>query len=276
LIVGLIGLTASIIAIVQEMTDMLPEKKIVKTAPEKLTGSSLPDTLPLVPFPPEYLIAKDGDCSDTIDYRGINLLEDHRVFDFRRSKWLDDNTKSPFGSPVSFKRTIVFSRDSLKNKITIRFSTSGTTVYARCINQKYQYCVPKKVIMADPDKKMLMKSIDIIVDLSYYNPRDTITLEYQITSYNGFQGKQGEWIGTSTLGAKIAKKISMMCYFSKSRYPQSVKTCGYKAYDTTCYPVSNSNIAYSTDSLSFGWLILVNQGNKQFDGIDTKWSWNKH
>lgn len=275
LVIGIIGLVASITAIILDTPSLFKSGSPKKTLAEEVSGSRLQDSLPIVPMPLDHLAANENDCVDTIDYRGINIIKEERVFDFRKSCWLNDDQNNPFASPVTLKRTVFLTRDSAKNKFTLRFSTSGTAVYARCINRDYQYCIPKKVVMQDPGKRYLMKSIDIIVDITHYRPKDTFQLIYEITYFNGFQSKEEEWFGTSTLGASLAKDLSVLCYFSKSRSPKDVRVCGYKAYVDSCYKISNLNLAFAKDSLSFGWRILSNGDAQKFDGIDTRWVWKR-
>lgn len=246
-----------------------------KTEQEKFDSyiRSLPaDTFKITPSPEEHLKIDGSSVREEPDYSCIEILEDHRAYDFRRSFWIDSSKSDPFLSPVILRRRMKIAKDERCNELTMRFSTSGSTLSAQCSNRAFKFWTPTKLIPNHFEKK-LMKSIDIIVDLSYDKPVDTIDLVFEVTYFGGFQNPEKEWIGGSVLGTSIAKKSTLRAFFTEERHPTEIEVCGHIGYDTKCYEINEVRILPSIGSYDHGWLLFSNDSMNFLNGIDTKWKW---
>jgi hypothetical protein len=232
------------------------------------------DTFEITPFPEPHLLINGTSEREEPDYTGIRILEDHRAYDFRRSIWLDSSNVDPFASPVIMRRRVKIAKDERCNELTMRFSTSGSAISARCVGQAFKFWTPTKLVPNHFENK-LMKSIDVIVDLSYGKPIDTLDFVFEVTYFNGFQNRKREWMGGSVLGTSIAQKTTLRTFFSEERHPENFEVCGHKAYDTTCHTIANVRILPSIKSYDFGWLLFADDSLNFLDGIDTKWNWAK-
>ena len=109
------------------------------SAPSHTVGQPISvDTFEIIPFPHDSLKAPIEDREDSLVYDGLEVLEEERFYDFRRSLWLEDMKQNPLGSPVCLKRNVRIYKNSDCKKIVFRFSSSGA-ISARCNNFKYKY-----------------------------------------------------------------------------------------------------------------------------------------
>jgi hypothetical protein len=183
------------------------------------------------------------------EYTKFKILEDRRVIDLRDWKPFDRGAEGRV-SPVTWSRRTRLRKTAEIEQVRFDFATEGSGIDAECISGQ-DYYLETGIISCDPPQ-LLLKTLQVVVNVAKYNVDEEFEIELQATFWNG-SFDQEDWTAFKVYAP--VKIMSMMILFPEQKVFKWKKIVMYKPGDPNeqTPPEDQRSVIFSPDNRALYW-----------------------
>jgi hypothetical protein len=200
------------------------------------------------------------------NYSQFELLEDTRVIDLRGWKPFDRGVDERI-SPVTWSRIVKLRKTRAASLIRFSFGTEGAGIDAVCTSGQ-DYYLETGIISCEPPQ-VLLKTLQVVVNVERYKVGEEFQIELQATFWNGSFDKE-DWTAYKVYAP--VKKVSMLLLFPEQKGFKWKKLVMYKPDSSRelSPPENQLGAIYKPDSRELFWEIRKPIVNNTYE---IQWGW---
>jgi hypothetical protein len=200
------------------------------------------------------------------EYSKFEILEDRRVIDLRDWKPFERGAQERI-SPVTWSRKVRLRKSAEAEQVRFAFATEGAGIDAACVSGQ-DYYLETGIISCDPPQ-LLLKTLQVVVNVAKYSVGEEFQIEIQATFWNG-SFDQEDWTAYKVYAP--VKIMSMMILFPEQKAFKWKKLVMYKEGkpDEQTPPEDQRNVIYLPDNQALYWEIREPIPNNTYE---IQWGW---